>query len=133
MNAPLPPFRYIPWPERDIAVEHRDDGSIVMRSRVPLKPYPEHVPSLLRRWGTEAPERTWLAQRRGPGRAWRRVSYGEALATVDAVSQALIDLGLGSLRADSRCRPAAPSGRSGHSASTRGGRSSIRRCRQFGP
>jgi len=95
MNAPLPPFRHIPWPERDIAVEHRDDGTIVMHSRVPLNAYPDHVPSLLRRWGIEAPERTWLAQRRGPERAWRRVSYGEALATVDAVSQALIDLGLG--------------------------------------
>ena len=95
MNAPLPPFRHIPWPERDIEVDRRDDGTIVMRSRVPLNPYPDHVPSLLRRWGTEAPERTWLAQRRGPERAWRRVSYGEGLATVDAVSQALIDRGLG--------------------------------------
>jgi feruloyl-CoA synthase len=95
MNAPLPPFRHIPWPERDIEVDRRDDGTIVMRSRVPLNPYPDHVPSLLRRWGTEAPERTWLAQRRGPERAWRRVSYGEGLATVDAVSQALIDHGLG--------------------------------------
>jgi feruloyl-CoA synthase len=95
MNAALPPFRHIPWPERDIEVDRRDDGTIVMRSRVPLNPYPDHVPSLLRRWGTEAPERTWLAQRRGPERAWRRVSYGEGLATVDAVSQALIDHGLG--------------------------------------
>ena len=24
MNAPLPPFRRIPWPARDIAVERRD-------------------------------------------------------------------------------------------------------------
>lgn len=95
MNAPLPPFRRIPWPARDIAVDRRTDGSIVMRSRVPLNPYPDHLPSLLRRWGVEAPGRTWLAQRRGEDRAWRRVSYREALATVDAVSQALIDLGLG--------------------------------------
>ena len=98
MNAPLPPFRRIPWPARDIAVDRRADGSIVMRSRVPLNPYPEHLPSLLRRWGVEAPDRTWLAQRRGEDRAWRRVSYREALATVDAVSQALIDLGLGPAR-----------------------------------
>jgi feruloyl-CoA synthase len=95
MNAPLPPFRRIAWPARDIAVDRRGDGSIVMRSRVPLNPYPAHLPGLLRRWGGEAPERSWLAQRRGPDRAWRRVSYGEALATVDAVAQALIDLGLG--------------------------------------
>ncbi len=95
MNAPLPPFRRIPWPARDIAVERRADGTVLMRSRLPLDPYPDHIPSLLRRWGTEAPQRTWLAQRRGPDRAWRRLSYGEGLATVDALSQALIDLGIG--------------------------------------
>jgi feruloyl-CoA synthase len=95
VNAPLPPFRHIPWPARDIAVERRDDGTVLMRSRLPLAPYPDHIPSLLRRWGVEAPERTWLAQRRGPDRAWRRLSYGEATATVDALSQALIDRGLG--------------------------------------
>jgi feruloyl-CoA synthase len=98
MNAPLPPFRHIPWPARDIAVDRRDDGTVLMRSRVPLMPYPDHVPSLLRRWGTEAPDRTWLAQRRGPERAWQRLSYGEALAAVDALSQALIDAGAGPAR-----------------------------------
>jgi feruloyl-CoA synthase len=95
MSAPLPPFRRIPWPARDIAVDRRADGTVLMRSRLPLDPYPAHVPGLLRRWGVDAPERTWLAQRRGPDRAWRRLSYGEALAAVDALSQALIDLGLG--------------------------------------
>jgi feruloyl-CoA synthase len=95
VNAPLPPFRRIPWPARDIAVERRDDGTVLMRSRLPLDPYPDHIPSLLRRWGVEAPGRTWLAQRRGPERTWRRLSYGEATATVDALSQALIDRGLG--------------------------------------
>ena len=36
-----PPFRRIPWPARDIAVDRRDDGSILMRSRVPL--HSQHV------------------------------------------------------------------------------------------
>ena len=95
MNAPLPPFRHVPWPARDIEVERRADGTVLMRSRLALNPYPDHIPSLLRRWGAEAHQRTWLAQRRGPDRAWRRLSYGEGLATVDAVSQALIDRGIG--------------------------------------
>jgi feruloyl-CoA synthase len=95
VNAPLPPFRHIAWPARDIAVERRADGTVLMRSRLPLAPCPDTIPSLLRRWGIEAPDRTWLAQRRGVARAWHRLSYGEALAGVDAVSQALIDLGLG--------------------------------------
>jgi feruloyl-CoA synthase len=96
-GSPLeaPAFRPIPWPARDIAVDRRADGSILMGSRVPLAPYPVHLPSLVRRWGVEAPDRVWLAQRRGPERAWFRLRYGAALAAIDAVSQALIDLGAG--------------------------------------
>jgi feruloyl-CoA synthase len=93
-TMPLPPFRRIAWPPRDIATERRPDGTIVLRSRLPLAPVAPHVPSFLRRWGVEAPDRTWLAQRRGPQRAWLPVSYGEALATVDALTQSLLDLGL---------------------------------------
>lgn len=90
-----PAFRPIPWPARDIAVDRRADGSVLMRSRVPLAPYPVHLPSLVRHWGLEAPDRVWLAQRRGPERAWFRLRYGAALVAIDAVSQALIDLGAG--------------------------------------
>ena len=90
----LPPFRKIDWLARDIAVDKRGDGVLVLKSRVPLNPYAPHIPSLLRKWGTAEPDHTWLAQRKGPERQWRKVSYGEALATVDSVTQALLDLGL---------------------------------------
>jgi feruloyl-CoA synthase len=86
------PFRHVEFLPRDIETERRADGSIVLRSRIPLAPYAAHVPALLRRWAREAPERTWLAQRRGPAREWLRVSYREAQARVDALTQALLDL-----------------------------------------
>jgi len=90
----LPPFKKLDWLERDIAAERRPDGVIVLKSRVPLKPYAPHIPSFLRRWGVERADDVWLAQRKGPDRQWRKVSYGEALATVDALTQALLDRGL---------------------------------------
>jgi len=90
-----PPFRRIPWPPRDIALERRPDHTLVLRSRLPLDPHEPHLPAYLHRWAGRAPDRTWLAQRRGPDRTWRRVSYGAARAAVDALSQALIDRGLG--------------------------------------
>lgn len=90
-----PPFKKIDWLERDISIERRPDGVLVLRSNVPLQPYARHVPSFLRKWGTEASDRTWLAQRRGPDRAWRKVSYGEALRTVDAITQGLLNMGAG--------------------------------------
>lgn len=86
------PFRRIDWLSRDIDVERRADGVLVMRSRVPLKPYENSLLTFLRRWSEERPDHTWLAQRRGPERAWRRVSYREARETVDALTQALLDL-----------------------------------------
>ena len=86
------PFRPIDWLPRDIDVERRADGVLVMRSRIPLKSYENSLLAFLRCWSDERPDHTWLAQRRGPERAWRRVSYREARTTVDALTQALVDL-----------------------------------------
>jgi feruloyl-CoA synthase len=89
-----PAFRKIEWLKRDIAVERRGDGVIILKSRIPLQPYEKHIPASLSKWAEVAPERTWLAQRAGPNRQWRKLSYGEAKRTVDALTQALLDLRL---------------------------------------
>src|SRR4029077_20532647 len=87
-------FREIEWLERDIAVERRPDGVIVLKSRIPLKPYEKHIPASLAKWARDAPNRIWLAQRSGADRRWRKLSYGEAKRTVDALTQGLLDLNL---------------------------------------
>ena len=76
-----PAFRKIEWLARDIAVERRPDGVIVLKSRIPLKPYEKHIPASLAKWANEAPNRIWLAQRGGTDRQWRKLSYGEAKRT----------------------------------------------------
>ncbi|TKW77128.1 MAG: acyl-CoA synthetase, partial [Bradyrhizobium icense] len=90
-----PAFRKIEWLPRDIDVERRSDGVIVLKSRIPLQAYEKHIPASLAKWAKQAPDRTWLAQRGGPERNWRKVSYGEAKRTVDGLTQGLLDLGLG--------------------------------------
>src|SRR5258707_10330272 len=95
-----PAFRKIEWLARDIAVERRPDGVIVLKSRIPLQAYEKHIPASLAKWAREAPDRTWLAQRAGAERQWRKLSYGEAKRTVDALTQGLLDLAL---------KPAVPS------------------------
>ena len=92
--ATKPPFRKMAWLARDIAVERRDDGVIVVQSRIPLQPYERHLPASLARWAMERPDRTWLAQRSGPDRAWRRLCWAEAKQTVDALTQGLLNLQL---------------------------------------
>jgi feruloyl-CoA synthase len=89
-----PAFRKIEWLKRDIAVERRGDGVIILKSRIPLNPYETHIPASLSKWAAEAPERIWLAQRSGPDRQWRELSYGEAKRMVDALTQGLLNLGL---------------------------------------
>ena len=94
-DTPLPPFKKLNWLQRDIELTRRDDGSMILRSRVPLQDYPTHIPSLLQRWADERPDHTWLAQRRGPEGAWLKISYAQARQTVNALTQALLDLGAG--------------------------------------
>ena len=96
--ADAPPFRKIHWLPRDVALERRADGCLILRSRIPLQAYPTHIPSLLRKWAAQRPDQTWLAQRRGPAGDWLRLSYAEARAQVDALTQALLDLKLGADR-----------------------------------
>jgi feruloyl-CoA synthase len=89
-----PGFRKIEWLKRDIAVERRGDGVIVLQSRISLKPYEKHIPASLSKWARERADRVWLAQRAGSDRQWRKLCYAEAKLTVDALTQGLLDLKL---------------------------------------
>jgi len=89
-----PAFRRIKWLPRDIAVERRADGVIILKSRIPLQAHETHIPASLAKWAAERPDRVWLAQRSGPDRQWRKLGYGEAKRTVDALTQGILDLGL---------------------------------------
>jgi feruloyl-CoA synthase len=89
-----PAFRKIEWLERDIAVERRPDGVIIMQSRIPLKAYEKHIPASLAKWAVEKADLTWLAQRGGPDRQWRKLSFAEAKRTVDGLTQGILNLKL---------------------------------------
>lgn len=96
MQAPFKPIDFL---SRDIRLDRRPDGTILLQSNHALKPWEKHVPAFLAKWAAEAPERVWLAQRRGPSRDWLKVTYGEAKRQVDAATQALLDRGFGPDRA----------------------------------
>ncbi len=89
-----PGFRKIEWLKRDIDVERRADGVVVLKSRIPLQAYEKRIPASLAKWAKQAPDRIWLAQRAGTERQWRKVSYGEAKRTVDGLTQGLLNLGI---------------------------------------
>jgi feruloyl-CoA synthase len=85
----------------DIEVTRRPSGSVLLRSRRPLGPYPVELGSLLEHWASEAPERVYLAERSDDGAGWDTVTYGEALRRVRRLASGWLALGL------SRDRPLA--------------------------
>ena len=80
------PFLDLPFLERDVATEERADGSLLMRSRVPLGTVEAHLPAVLRRHAQSRPDRHWLLQRREGYADWLGLTYGQAGAQVDAVT-----------------------------------------------
>jgi feruloyl-CoA synthase len=76
----------------DIEVERRGDGSIVLRSRAPLKKWEPSIPAVLRRRAAEHPDRPLAAQRDAADR-WVTLTYGEAARKADALAGAFHELG----------------------------------------
>jgi len=80
------------YAKAEVNVEKRADGATILRSPQALKPYTRAVGDWLLHWYERAPERTFIAERKGEG--WRRVNYRDALSDARRIGQALLNLGL---------------------------------------
>jgi feruloyl-CoA synthase len=76
-------------------VEHAryGDGSHILRSARRLAAVPRAVGVWLEKWAAEDPGRTFLAAREETG-SWRKLTFGQALKTAQAIGQSLIERGL---------------------------------------
>jgi feruloyl-CoA synthase len=83
---------HLPFAPPKVNVEKRADGTMVLRSPQKLAPYARCVTEWLVHWSDRAPQRTFLAERKGEG--WRKVSYRETYGDVRRIGQALLDMGL---------------------------------------
>lgn len=90
-------YREVLLGDAGVSVQVDAHGHILMGSTSPLGAYPERFTERLLYWASEAPERTFIARRDASG-AWRRISYGEALANARAIGQALLERGLSAER-----------------------------------
>src|SRR5919199_1484992 len=78
-----------------VNLERRGDN-VYLRSPQKLAPYSRCVTEWLSHWSDKAPERTFLAERKGE--AWRRISYREAYGAARRIGQALLERGLNAER-----------------------------------
>ena len=90
-------FRDVRLASRDVNTTSRPEGVIYVQSSLPLGPYPRRMTDCLDRWATEAPDRTFIAQR-DARENWRRLTYREARNKALNIGQALVDRGLSAER-----------------------------------
>ncbi|HUN77033.1 MAG TPA: feruloyl-CoA synthase [Steroidobacteraceae bacterium] len=91
------PYRPIALGPREVELQQRADGSVLLRSPHALGAYPNKLTDCLVRAGREHGDRVFLAVRASPD-AWRTLTYGEALASVRRIAAALLARGLSSER-----------------------------------
>src|SRR5262245_6888048 len=77
--------------------ERRADGSMLLRAREALSPYPARMTDKLVEGAARRPDRTLFAAR-GQDGAWVHISYGEALQTARSIGEALLGRGLSAER-----------------------------------
>ncbi|MBS0410526.1 MAG: AMP-binding protein [Proteobacteria bacterium] len=82
--------RYAP---RNLTVETREDGTLILFNPTPVASPRETALEALEHWAVAAPDRLWLAERSGEG--WRGVTYAEARDRVRALAGGLAGLGIG--------------------------------------
>ena len=70
-----------------------DDGSFVLRSPEPLKPYARCVGDWLERWAIETPDALAFAERTAAG-DWRRLTWRQTREQVGRIAQSLLGLKL---------------------------------------
>ncbi|CAN7694865.1 feruloyl-CoA synthase [Bradyrhizobium sp. LjRoot220] len=81
-----------------ISADRRSDGSIIVKSTVPLQPGARCVGDWLEHWARQAPERVFLADRKTAEAPWRTVTYADALRQVRAAAAWIIAQGLSAER-----------------------------------
>ncbi len=88
-------FRKTEFPPVDLDIETRADGTIVMTPKAPLELAARSVPEGLAAQAARAPDRTYVAERPGPGEpGWLRQSFAETAARAAAIARKLLAMNL---------------------------------------
>ena len=77
----------------EAVVERRENGDLLLRNSLETAVYPANLATWLRENGAHLPDKPFLRERTPDG-GWASVSYGEALAKVNQLSNGLLALGL---------------------------------------
>jgi feruloyl-CoA synthase len=90
------PVRSVRLGRFSAAAESRADGTILVRSTLPLPPYPRSIVDALESWAERTPDAILIADRDGDG--WRKLSYRDVMSSIPPLAQAMLDSGLSAER-----------------------------------
>jgi feruloyl-CoA synthase len=78
-------------------LERLPGGALLVKPEEALKPYPKVLTDRLAHWAKRTPEKTCIAKR-GPDGEWTRLTYRQAMRSIESIGQALLDRGLSAER-----------------------------------
>ena len=81
-----------------IVADRRADGTILVKSTVPLQPHARCVGDWLEHWAQQTPERIFLGERANADAPWTTVTYKDALRQVRAAAGWVLAQGLSAER-----------------------------------
>ena len=81
-----------------IVADRRSDGSIIVKSTVPLRESARCVGDWLEHWAQQAPNRVFLAERANVEAPWTTLSYADALRRVRSLASWILAQGLSAER-----------------------------------
>src|SRR5215213_3888948 len=83
---------------QDIVAERRADGSIWLKSTVPLQPYARCVGDWLEHWARQTPATVFLGERAKADAPWTTVTYKDGLRQVRGTAAWILAQGLSAER-----------------------------------
>jgi feruloyl-CoA synthase len=91
------PLRPISFGQTAVSIDRRDDGTLYLRPKLALGPYPDRITDPLHHWVKTVPGRTFMAERDAGG-GWRQISYAQLLTSSRRIGSALLARGLSAER-----------------------------------
>ena len=88
-NLKQTPFHAIKTIDIDIRKEVADNGSIILKSTIPLKKSPHRMTERLIYWAKKTPNKVFIGQRDATG-SWQTLTYAETYEKVKSIAQYLL-------------------------------------------
>lgn len=87
MNTKMSPLKIV---SHDVNIEHRDDGSMLVKCVADLPEYALKLTDKLEYWAEKTPDQLLIAKRTADGKQWQSLTYAQTLEKIKNIGQFLL-------------------------------------------